>query len=67
MSEADDFVGSHVATDHAVRQPLLKRLIDDAATIGEVAAAARQEFCERNGFRLTAASCFQYGHEIGGL
>ena len=30
VPETDDFVRTHVAADHSVRQPRLERLVDDA-------------------------------------
>jgi hypothetical protein len=63
MSEPDHFVRAHVATDHALRQARLKRLIDDASAIGEIRIAARHELGEEQGLRLTASPCFQYGYQ----
>ena len=60
MSETDDFVGAHVAPDHAVRQPLLEWLIDDAAIVREIGSAAHHELGERQSFRFTAPPCFQH-------
>ena len=47
MPETDDFVGAHVAPDHAVRQPLLEWLVDDAAIVREIGSAAHHELSKR--------------------
>ena len=60
MPETDDFVGAQVAPDHAVRQPLLEWLVDDAAIIREIGSAAPHELRKRQSFRRTAPPCFQH-------
>jgi hypothetical protein len=46
MSEADDLVRAHIATDHA-RQPGLEWLIDDATFVREIRFAPVHEIAER--------------------
>jgi len=46
MSEADDLVRAHVATDHAVGQPGLEWLIDDTALVREIGFAPVHEIAE---------------------
>src|SRR5580704_8466277 len=60
MPETDDPVRAHIAADHAVRQPRLEWLIDDAPLGGEIAFAAAHEVAEDDILRQTAAACVQY-------
>jgi len=39
MPKADDLVGYHIAADHAIGQPRLERLIDNASVVGKVSLA----------------------------
>ena len=59
MAEADHLVGAHVAANHAVRQPRLKGLIDDAAAGGEIGFAAREKLIEPQSFWHAAAARMQ--------
>src|ERR1700692_3444536 len=60
MPETDDPVRAHIAPDHAVRQPRLEWLIDDAPLGGEIAFAAVHEVADGDILRQTAAACVQY-------
>ncbi len=54
VAKPDHLVRSHIATDHAIRQPWLERLIDDASTVREIRFTPRQEIGERQIFRQAA-------------
>src|SRR5271167_1739565 len=67
MSEADDLVRAHVATDHAVGQPGLERLIDDAAIVREIRFAPAHEFIERHIPRDAASERVQHPNDCAVL
>src|SRR3954454_14046635 len=62
MSKANDLVDPHVATDHAVGQARLKRLVYDAAIEREISLAARYEVAEAHFLRQAPAACGQHTH-----
>src|SRR5258708_25285988 len=63
MPETDNLVCAHIAADHAVRQPRLKRLVNDAPLGGEIALASVHEFAEGQNLRHAAAACVQYPND----
>ena len=63
VPESDNLVGAHVAADHAVGQPRLERLIDDAAVGREIGLAAAHEIAERHVFGDTASRRLQHAHQ----
>src|ERR1700722_10236158 len=65
--EADDLVSAHVAADHAVGQPGLERLIDDAALVGEIRFAQSHEIAERHLPRDAASRRVQYPNDCAVL
>ena len=50
VAETDDLVDTHIAADHPVRQPRLKRLIDDASVGCKIGLAAGHELDKRHFF-----------------
>ena len=62
MPKADDFIDTHIAADHALGQPRLKWLIDDAAARHEVRLAARHEINERHLFGHAPPERMQYAN-----
>src|SRR5690349_3406845 len=62
MPEAGDPVSAHVASDHAVRQARLKRLVDDAAAPAEIGLATVHEAGKRHQLRHTATLRMQHAH-----
>ena len=67
VSEADDLVLAHVATDHAVGQPWLERLIDDASFIREIRFALSHELAERHGPRARCRGARAESEQCGVL
>src|SRR5207245_7365522 len=60
MSEADDLVRAHIATDHAIRQPGPEWLIDDATFVREIRFAPVHEIAERHILGHAAAGRMQH-------
>jgi hypothetical protein len=60
MPESDDLVRAHIATDHAIRQPGLKWLIDDATFVREIRFAPVHEIAERHILGHAAAGRMQH-------
>src|ERR1700722_4219396 len=58
MPETHDFVLTHIAPDHPIRQPRLKRLIDDAPFGAKICLAVCHELRERDDLRHAAPPRF---------
>src|ERR1700722_2662443 len=65
VSEADNLVRAHVATDHAVGQSWLEGLIDNASFIGEIRFALFHELAERHILGHAAAARVKYPNNRG--
>ena len=63
VTETDDLVRAHVAADHAVAQPRLEWLIENAPVIGEIRDAASHEIAEQHLFGYAAATRMQHANE----
>jgi hypothetical protein len=63
LPEADHLVRAHVAADHAVRQPDLKRLIHDATIVRQIRFAPAHEIAERHLLRDAASGRVQHPHD----
>ena len=59
VAKTDDLFAAHVAADHAVGQPRLERLIDDAAFGCEIDLATSHEVVERHIFGHAAPARVQ--------
>src|SRR5439155_6996916 len=67
VAKADDLVRAHVATDHAVGQARLKRLIDDAAVRREIGLAARHKAGKRHVLGKAAPTRMQDAYGTGAI
>ena len=59
VPKTNDLFAAHIAADHALGQPQLERLIDDAAVGSEIDLAKSHEVVERHIFGHAAPACVQ--------